>query len=309
VGAALQVHAEEGGSAPAAADRPAATAPSGEAGATAPGPPPNAPPTLSDDSCKRALHELGDGKLDAFTSLPPDRQAALMGTPQARTLFTCLAVADGKASFCDTLANQAKDDCNDQLKLMGKVKTLPKEAIKAEIMHQICSRRGDVSPQDCDTLRSALTAHDASLCNGLSKTDGAWGRQGLCPALATGDATKCNGAPEQAHRDSCAAMATDDPKRCPKSDPGCSSLANTLAMLKKDGLESGELDPVGAAVRAGRKACAPLVTAMEPGCSSSAPGPGAPTAAPAASSKEPEGTSKPGAGSPKPVGGGAAKGN
>jgi hypothetical protein len=322
MGAALQVYAEEGASAPAAADRPAATAPSpGEAGGTPAGTPPNIPPAPDEGPCKRALQELGDGKLDAFTSLPPDQQAALLRDPQASTLFTCLAVADGKTSFCDTLTEQAKDGCLEQLKLMGELKTLPKEAIKAQIMYQVCSRGvpGEVSQQDCDTVRKAITAHDASLCKGLSQNEGAWGRVGLCPALATGDAAKCT-APEKVHSEmsaeqraailsTCAALASDDPKRCVKKDASCTTLANNLAMLKKDGLESGELDPVTAAVRAGRKACAPLVAAMEKGCTSSAPGPGAPTAAPAASSKPTVEPSKPGTGSPKPAGGEAPKRN
>jgi hypothetical protein len=324
MGAALQVYAEEGGSVPAASDRPAATAPSPSGAAATPtAPPPTASPAPADGACERALHELGDGKLNAFTSLPPDGQAALLRNPQARALFTCLAVADGKTSFCDTLNKQDKNDCLDQLKLMGELKTLPKEEIKAQIMYRVCSRGvpGEVSKQDCDTVRSALKAHDASLCKRLSKPEGAWGRVGLCPALASGDATKCNGAHEQAQRDSCAALVTDDPKRCPKNDPQCSSMVNNLLMLQKDGLDSGELDPVLAAVRAGRKACAPLVAAVEQGCRSSAPGPGAPTDAPAASSKsasepprpgtgsskDPEGASKPGTGSPKPTGGEAPK--
>ena len=316
MGASLQAYAEEGGSVPAAADHPAATKPSsGEAAGTATGPAPNAPAAPDEGACKRALQELGDGKLDAFTSLPPDRRAELLRDRQASgALFTCLAVADGKTSFCDALTEKAKDDCLDQLKLMDDVKKLPKEAIKARLMQQVCSRGGQVSEQDCDTVRKALTARDASLCKGLSQREGAWGQVGLCPALASGDATKCNGAHEQAQRDSCAALVTDDPKRCPKNDPQCSSMVNNLLMLKKDGLDSSEIDPVLAAARAGRKACAPLVAAMEQGCRSSAPAPGAPTDAPAASSKpgtgsskEPEGTSKPGTGSPKPMGGEAPK--
>jgi hypothetical protein len=265
--AAPQGASSAGAAAPATGGTPSAQQPVGT------------PAEVVDAACKYAVTGLGDGKLSAFKSLSADERTALAQRKGAVDLFTCLAVADGQTSYCEVLPTTAKRDCLEQLKLMGELKALPKERIKAQVIYRTCSRSvpNEATEKDCDTIRKAMTARDASVCEGLSKSEGAWGREGLCPALATSDPAKCNGAPEQAQRDTCAALATDDPSRCPKDAAECSTLVSNLATLTKDGLAGHETVPVLAAVHSGRKACAPLVAALQATCVSAPVTPGAST--------------------------------
>jgi hypothetical protein len=218
-----------------------------------------------DAVCKKAVADLGVGDLSGFKSLPQQTQTALAQSSGAANLFTCLAVAEGKTSYCDPLPKTARDSCVEQSKLLGGLKTIPKESVKAQLIGHLCL--SEASKEDCDKVREAIASRKAAICEGLSKPDGAWGRDGLCPALASGDPAKCNTAPQPEQRDACAALATDDPKRCPKGATDCTNMVGNLAALKKQGGEAAEVDPTTAAVWKGKKACAPLAPALESVCS------------------------------------------
>jgi hypothetical protein len=277
-----------GSSTPAAPTSPVpATSPAVAPAATAsvPGSPaagsaaPVASPTpAAEAACKKALKSLGAGDRSAFKSLPPETQAALArnGGEASLLAFTCLAIAEGSTSYCDSLPEEFKRKCTERLQLVSELKGLPKDELKPHLLRHVCMGTGG-SKADCDKLRVAVATHNTAKCSNLPPP---WGG-GFCVALASGDAATCNKAPDPSKRDGCIALVTDDPSRCPKDAPDCVSMASSFADFKKGGLDAaGKGDPIIAAARKGKKACAPLLARLEQVC---APQPSAPAASTPAS--------------------------
>lgn len=244
-------------SAAAAAD----TTPAPATAAPAAGGTPAATVSAGDAACEAAMTALRDGDLGA---IEPDTAAAIARQAGATTALTCMAVAKNNLKYCDVLPKAAKQGCVDQAKLVGELKGMPKGAMKAEVLRKICLL--EVTKEDCANLRDAIVKRDATLCEKLSTERGAWGRGGLCEALATGDAAKCDGAPEGDQRQTCKAMVTDDPKNCPKAAADCISMVGNFAAMKQGGLEGEGVDPVSAAATQGVKACEPLLSDLRRTC-------------------------------------------
>jgi hypothetical protein len=217
-------------------------------------------------ACESAVKALGAGDAKPFEALPKELASGLTQNLAAPGAFTCLAVADGNTKPCDALAKEAKQSCVEQAKFLLELKGVPKEAMKAQIVQRICLQEG--SKADCAKLRQAIVARDAALCGQLSTAEGAWGREGLCPALASGDPAKCSVDPEGEKRDTCAAMAADDPKRCPKGGADCVAMVGNFAAINKGGIAGGGVDPTTAALSQGKKACAPLLADLQKACAS-----------------------------------------
>ncbi|MDX2167124.1 MAG: hypothetical protein SF182_08680 [Deltaproteobacteria bacterium] len=216
------------------------------------------------DVCGAAVKALGNGDSKPLKALPPALADRLTAGQKAAEAFTCLAVAEGSAKSCDRLPQSSRAACEERTKFLLGLKSAPKEALKAQIIHTICLQEG--SKEDCAKLKQAIATRNPAACQQLSQADGAWGREGLCAALASGDAAKCSVVPEGEKRDTCAAMATDDAKRCPKGSADCVAMVGNFAVLSKGGLDGEGLDPTTAALRQGRKACAPLLEGLADAC-------------------------------------------
>ena len=209
--------------------------------------------------CKNVTTKLSAGDSSALQSMSPDQRVASMNA------VICLALADDNSRYCDALPADKKSECVDQWKFLRELKGAPQGNIKALTLHHLCLKN---SPKaDCDKIRDAMTAADASKCKGISNP-----QQGVfCSALATGDGTKCSGLPEGADREFCTALATDDPARCPKDSTDCPKMVGSFAKVKKEGLQGAQVnDPRLAALRNGKAACQPLMADLERSCMSAA---------------------------------------
>ena len=207
--------------------------------------------------CKNVTTKLSAGDSSALQSMSSDQRIAAMNAA------ICLALADDNSRYCDALPADKKSECVDQWKFVRELKGAPQGNLKALTLHHLCLKNG--AKADCDKVRDAMTAADASKCKGISNP-----QQGVfCGALATGDAAKCSGLPEGADRELCAALATDDPARCPKDSTDCPKMVGSFAKVKKEGLQ-GTNDPRMAALRNGKAACQPLMADLERSCMSAA---------------------------------------
>ena len=182
----------------------------------------------------------------------------------AASVFTCLAAAEGNPKFCDALPEATRGACVEQSKFVRELKGVPKGSVKGVVLEKLCLQEG--SKAECAIVREAVVAQKPALCDGLSATEGAWSRNGLCPALAASDPAKCSGAPEGDHRATCEALAADDPTRCPKAAKDCIDMVGNFAAIKKGGMGGRGVDPITAAVQQGRSACEPLLTELQGAC-------------------------------------------
>jgi len=214
-------------------------------------------------SCKQMTAALASGDQSAFASLPADKKNALGQAPVTVRAFTCLAIANDSRRYCDALPAPHTDYCAAQWQLVRDLKSSPKESVKTLTLYQMCLRQ--TSRAECDSLRQAMTTHDAGKCGEFGDVS----MRVFCAGLATGDASKCEGLSDAAERDRCAALATDDPNRCSKDASECVEMARGFAQAKQEGLQGLErLDPDFAAASKGKAACTGLVAALEGVCTS-----------------------------------------
>jgi hypothetical protein len=224
-------------------------------------PGPTVEPTRDSAALAKSCATLGSGDLSALDSLEKEKRQGLVGTPQALHALTCLAVAANDKRPCEALEDEGKKRCLDQLSTFGDLKDLPKEGVKAALLHRMCLAGS--SKADCDKIRDAMTKKDAAGCASL----GAAEMREFCSALVSGDASKCKGLPEGEERGRCEAYATDDPSRCAKDSVDCRNMAGAFAKVKKDGLAGlGDIDPGAVAATKGKDACAPLLAALATAC-------------------------------------------
>jgi hypothetical protein len=259
-----------------AAGAPAAANPAGAAtGPTAAATPKSA--------CATALDQLAAGDSAGFKALPADARAMIVQGPEAQNAFTCLAIADGKTTYCDLLPDRAKGQCVEHENVIAGLKGLPKAALKAQIVYQMCLH--DSTKDQCEIIRDAMVAGDAGKCDKLASTSkpSPWVKGGICGALATHDPSKCPGR-NDADKAFCAAMATDDPSRCGKDSQECSKVVDGLARLSKDGLDGITDDPTLGGATKGRAGCQPLLNVLAkrfcPQVPTGEPSPMPPTAEP-----------------------------
>jgi hypothetical protein len=85
--------------------------------------------------------------------------------------------------------------------------------------------------------------------------------------LATSDAAKCKAITDDTEQATCAAYASNDPKRCPKDSGDCPNVVkgcSIVAEKRRAGL--GEFDPTIVAALQGRKACAAATAQWKKDC-------------------------------------------
>lgn len=259
-GVVLIALAAPGAAAPADPAPTIATTPHTEGGEAAP----TAEPTPSAEVCKAAVAKFGGGDRAALDGLPPAQKASLLGSEAGGRVLACLAVAENDDTFCESLPDDRKQECHLNREMLGDMKDLPKEQLKAYVMHRLCLQDGTAA--ECGAIEAAIRSRDASGCSAITDRS----RQIFCEALATGDAAKCGALPvgtDDGNRGVCAALASDDPKRCPKDAGDCARLVGTLATMQAKGLGGlAKNEPGLAAAREGRAACAPLVGQLQAAC-------------------------------------------
>jgi len=220
----------------------------------------DAKPAANKDDCGKALDKLAAGDAKALDSLDEQSRQALMTHQAAANTVTCLAVAEKNAKFCDLLPKQQKEGCAQQFKMLGSLKGASKDEFKARVIFEACSRGGNVPP--CEIIRDAIVSHDAGKCNGLPKAN-----VPFCAALATSDAAKCKGVADEAEQATCAAYASNDPKRCPKDSGDCPNVVGAFSVAAEKGLAGlGDMDPTIGATLEGRKACAAGTAELKKHC-------------------------------------------
>jgi hypothetical protein len=222
---------------------------------------PTVDPKAAEEACKKTVAGLRSGDFSALEALPENERNALLSGPTGVNVLTCLAIAEGNKSRCDSLSEDSKKACLEQWKLGTELKGVPKEKVKAQLIYRTCTSN---SPDmNCDVLRKAIGAGDATRCKELKEAS----RRDFCAAVATGDAKKCDTLPQGAERAYCAAFAADDASRCPKEAPDCIAMARGFAALKKGGLEAfQDIDATIAAAAMGTKACGALLGDLESSC-------------------------------------------
>ena len=243
----------------AAADA-AVTPVAGTPGAAAEPTPVVDPEKLAAD-CKKGLSALGGGDAKGLDALEKSQRDSLMMNAAAVNALTCLAIAENDEKFCDALAKDGRKACLEQRKLIGELKGIPKEQLKAELIYKQCVN--DMPVADCETVRDAMTAKDAGKCKGFTKIDA-----NFCVALAAGDASTCKKLTDEAMRDVCAAYAADEPKHCPEDSQDCRNLTSFMAAVTKKGLAGvADLDAGAAAAVDGRQSCTAVLAELEKACS------------------------------------------
>jgi hypothetical protein len=212
-------------------------------------------------TCKKTVADIGSSGPAGLQSLSEEKRSALLRGPAATSLFMCLATAGDNTRYCDPLPEPGKTDCAERVKLARELKAMPKESVKAYLIHRSCLASS--AKADCEKVKEAMTAGSATPCAGLSNAS----MRDFCTALATGDPGKCAGLSDGAERAHCEAYASDDPGRCPEDSRDCRNLTRAAAALKKQGLEGlQDIDPAVAAARRGKQACAPLLADLEEFC-------------------------------------------
>jgi len=260
-------------STPAAAEEPAAPAKAAPAAGEKAGDSPaaatpaaDAKPTVAADKekaagdCRKAVEALGKGDPSALDALDKNQRDLLVGQPAAADALTCLAIAENNEKFCAALPPEGKDACVSHRKVMGDLKGVPKEGLKAQIIHKMCVN--DMPAGDCEIVRQAIAAGDAGKCTGLTKIDA-----NFCTAIASADASKCKALSDKTMEAVCAAYALDDPKHCPDDSQDCRNLTTFMATVSKKGLSGvADLNSGAAAAVEGRSSCAAALSALEKVC-------------------------------------------
>lgn len=211
------------------------------------------------DDCRKAIKKLGAGDAKALDSMDEEWRNSLMKRPAAASAMACLAVAENDEKFCQALPSKSKEKCLQQHKLLGGLKDVPKEKLKARLVFAMCSENSPTS--ECELVRDAIASSDADKCSGVSKDNVAF-----CKALATGDASHCKGLDEET-RATCSAYALDDPKHCPSDSTDCRNMAEAFATIKKKGLAGlGDIEPGAVAAASGRDACSGILEKLAKDC-------------------------------------------
>ncbi len=225
--------------------------------------PADAKPTADNDAataeCGKALDKLAAGDATALDSLDERRRESLMGHKAASRTITCLAVAEKNEKFCDLLPKEQREGCAHQYKMLGSLKGVSKDELKARVIFEACSQGGNVP--HCETIRDAILSHDAGKCNSLPEA------KPFCAALATSDASKCKALTDKEMQATCAAYASNDPARCPKDSGDCTSIVKSFRIAAEKGLAGlGDIDPTAVAAVEGRKACTATAADLKKGC-------------------------------------------
>lgn len=216
-------------------------------------------------ACKQAVAKLAKGDTKALSATSSGGGRSLAENGASEPAVTCLAVAIGNVRICDALADPAKKACAAHAQDVADLKGLPKEAIKAQVIYGLCmSGEPKQEKAVCEKARDAVKSGKAEGCAAFSKPSD----RDLCAGIATGDASKCSALADADQRDFCAALATDDAKRCPQGSDHCRTMISTIVALRKgDAKEVEPLDPILAAAKGGKQACAPLLAKLEKDCS------------------------------------------
>jgi len=213
-------------------------------------------------SCKGAVASLRSGGAKSFEAMAADQRAAILQSPLAVDVLTCLASADNSPSYCTALPVEGKEYCTATTALARHLKAGTKEELRSQVLHFYCVRSG--KPQaECDKGLRIMSSGDAEKCKELSNEL----EQKICAGLIKGDAKVCDQLTKPDDRTGCAIILTGDAKHCPKDSKSCLYNAGLMKAMSTKGLEGlQETDPALAAAHKGKEACTALLTAAERAC-------------------------------------------
>src|SRR5262249_43762057 len=148
-------------------------------------------------ACKKVATAF-DASGKGLDALSKEERAQLDSSHDGRQALLCLAVADGKREYCDTiLSDEVKQRCVSQFELVADLRAVPKEKLKDGLFHKMCMQQQlceKCGKKECDGWEEAINTGDATKCGKLPEP-----AKTFCPALASRNPAKCSSDVLKAH--------------------------------------------------------------------------------------------------------------